>query len=300
MADFDDLFIPKENASTPETADQAFDKDAWAKKKQEQREAVYTMIDDTVKSVAGSGAKFQEYLDLQSRFDHYSVSNALLILAQRPKATRVADFDTWKEQGAYIRKRESGFYILEPGEEYTREDGTTAVGYNPKKVFDVSQTGNAHRRGTRPYPDDRTRLKALMDHAPVSVHTNDKLPEGINAAYISEQREIQIRRGMEAGEIFRCLSQELAQAEMDKGDKPYDRDEHAFHAYCASYMLCKQFGVDTSDYRFDGTSQVFEGKEPQEIRAELSTIRDAAEEISGRMNRMLAQQREQKRQEPER
>ncbi|OQA07834.1 MAG: hypothetical protein BWY65_01725 [Firmicutes bacterium ADurb.Bin373] len=40
--------------------------------------------------------------------------------------------------------------------------------------------------------------------------------------------------------------------------------------------------------------------EPQEIRAELSVIREAANEISGRMNRMLNQQRQQKRQEPER
>ena len=299
MRDFDDLFAPQET-NAPETTDQSFDKDAWAKKKQEQREAVYTMIDDTVKSVAGSGAKFQEYLDLQSRFDRYSVSNALLILAQRPKATRVTDYDTWKEQGAYIRKRESGFYILEPGEEYTREDGTTAVGYNPKKVFDVSQTGNARRRETRPYPDDRTRLKALMDHAPVAVRINDELPEGVNAAYLPEQREIQIRRGMEAGDIFRNLSQELAQAEMDKGDKPYDRSEHAFHAYCVSYMLCRQFGVDASGYRFDRAPEMFADKEPQDIRTELTTMRDAAEEISGRMNRTLAQQREQKRQEPER
>lgn len=298
MGDFDDLFAAKET-SAPE-ADESFDKDAWAKKKQEQREAVYTMIDDTAKAVAGSGAKFQEYLDLQSRFDRYSTSNALLILAQRPTATHVADYDTWKEQGAYIRKRESGFYILEPSEEYTREDGTTAVGYNPKKVFDVSQTGNARRRETRPYPDDRTRLRALMDRAPVAVRINDELPEGINAAYMPEQREIQIRRGMDAGDIFRCLSQELAQAEMDKGDKPYDRSEHAFHAYCASYILCRQYGVDTSGYRFDSAPEMFADREPQEIRTELSTMRDATEEISGRMNRMLAQQREQKQQEQER
>ena len=299
MANFDDLFNPEENSS-PKTDNQPFNKEAWAQKKQEQRETIYTIIDDTVKAVAGNAAKFQEYLDVQSRFERYSVSNALLILAQRPKATRVADYETWKEQGAYIRKRESGFFILEPGNDYTRKDGTNAVSYNPKTVFDISQTGNAHIRETQPYPDARTRLRALMDHAPVSVHINDELPEGTSAMYLSEQREIQIRRGMDAADIFRCLSQEMAHAEMDKGDQPYDRSAHAFHAYCASYLLCKQFGVDTSGYRFDGAQQVFDGMEPQEIRAELSTFRDAAEEISGRMSKMLAQQREQKRQEPER
>jgi len=65
-------------------------------------------------------------------------------------------------------------------------------------------------------------------------------------------------------------------------------------------MLCNQYGVDTNGYRFDRAPQMLEGLDAQGIRAELSVIREAAVEISGRMNRMLAQQRQQKRQEPER
>ena len=45
---------------------------------------------------------------------------------------------------------------------------------------------------------------------------------------------------------------------------------------------------------------MLETLEPQEIRAELTVIKEAAGEISGRMNRMLNQERQQKRQEPER
>ncbi|NLE26747.1 MAG: hypothetical protein GX625_15675, partial [Clostridiaceae bacterium] len=115
-----------------------------------------------------------------------------------------------------------------------------------------------------------------------------------------EAREIQVRKGMDASNIFRALSQELAHAEMDNGDGSYNRSAHAFHAYCVSYMLCNQYGVDTNGYRFDRAPQMLEGSDAQEIRAELSVIREAAVEISGRMNRMLAQQRQQKRQEPER
>ena len=261
---------------------------------------VYSLIDDTAETVARDGAAFQKYLDVQSRFDRYSVANALLILAQKPEATRIADFDTWKEQGAYIRKKETGFYILEPGEEYQREDGTTGISYNPKKMFDISQTGNSRKRETPTYPDERTRIKALMDHAPVPIRISDTLPEGTNALYLPDTREIQIRKGMDAGNIFRALSQELAHAEMDKGDGSYRRSDHAFHAYCVSYMLCRQYGVDTNGYRFDRAPQMLEGMDTQQVRTELSVIREAAGEISGRMNRMLAQQRQQKRQEPER
>ena len=300
MSSFDDLFQQENEQSAPRN-DQPFDKEAWVQKKQEQREQVYTMIDDTAAAVSQDGTKFQDYLDVQSRFDRYSVSNALLIFAQKPNATRIADFDTWKEQGAYIRKKESGFYILEPGEEYQREDGTTGISYNPKKMFDITQTGNSRKRETPSYLDERTRLKALMDHAPVSIRISETLPSGVNALYQPDKRKIQIRRGMDAGNIFRALSQELAHAEMDKGDGSYNRTEHGFHAYCASYMLCKQYGVETGGfYHFEGASQELSALEPQEIRAELSVIREASGEISGRMNRMLNQQRQQKRQEPER
>ena len=88
---------------------------------------------------------------------------------------------------------------------------------------------------------------------------------------------------------------------MDKGDGSYNRSEHGFHAYCVSYMLCKQHGVETNGfYHFEGAPQRLESLEPQEIRAELSVIKETSGEISSRMNRMLAQQRQQKRQEPER
>ncbi len=298
MSNFDDLFRQEKEQSVPQN-NRPFDKEAWKQQKQEQREMVYSLIDDTAQTVAQDGAVFQKYLDVQSRFDRYSVANALLILTQKPDATRIADFDTWKEQGAYIRKKESGFYILEPGEEYQRDDGSVGISYNPKKMFDISQTG-ARKRETPTYPDDRTRIKALMDHAPVSIRISDTLPEGTNALYIPETREIQIRKGMDADSIFRSLSQELAHAEMDKGDGNYSRLNYVFHAYCVSYMLCRQYGIDTNGYRFDRAPQMLQGMDVQEIRAELSVIRDTAGEISGRMNRVLAQQRQQKQQEIER
>lgn len=300
MNNYDDIFR-QEQSQTSKQSDQPFDKEAWKRQKQEQREAVFVMIDETATSVARDGDTFQKYLDVQSRFDRYSVSNALLILAQKPEATRIADFDTWKEQGAYIRKKESGFYIIEPGDEYRREDGTTGISYNPKKMFDISQTGTGQKRETPVYPDERTRIKALVEHATVPIRISDTLPSGVNALYQPEKREIQVRRGMEANDIFRALAQELAQAEIDKGDGGYNRSEQGFRAYCVSYMLCKQFGVETAGYyHFEGVPQMLETLEPQEIRAELSVIREAASEISSRMNRMLTQQRQQKRQEPER
>ena len=64
-----------------------FDKEEWASRKQQDREAAYAMVDDALKKMGTNGKAFQTYLDVQSKFERYSVSNALLVAAQKPEAT---------------------------------------------------------------------------------------------------------------------------------------------------------------------------------------------------------------------
>ena len=117
-----------------------FDKYEWAKIKQEQKEYAYTTIDKKAQEIATNPELFKTYLDVQARFDKYSVGNALLITEQMPNATQIRDYDAWKEAGNYINKNAKGIIILEPGNSYTKADGTTSISFNAKKVFDISQT----------------------------------------------------------------------------------------------------------------------------------------------------------------
>src|SRR5437773_4549799 len=57
---------------------------------------------------------FRRYLDAQARFHSYSWGNVLLILAQRPDATRVAGYRTWQALGRQVRRGEKGVRILVP------------------------------------------------------------------------------------------------------------------------------------------------------------------------------------------
>ena len=147
MNNFDDIL--ESSAARNNLNDQPFDKDAWAEKKQAERQAVYEMADTAAAEVCADGEKFRAYLDTQTRFDRYSVTNALLILAQMPEATQLKDFDGWKDAGASIKRQQKGISILEPGEEYTREDGTIGTSYNVKKVFDISQLRRKPRHSPR-------------------------------------------------------------------------------------------------------------------------------------------------------
>ncbi len=117
-----------------------FDKEEWASRKQQDRESAYAMVDDALKKVGTDGKAFQTYLDVQSKFERYSVSNALLVAAQKPDATDLGEANFWRGRGGYIRKGESGILLMEPGNSYTRKDGSKGVGINVKRVFDISQT----------------------------------------------------------------------------------------------------------------------------------------------------------------
>jgi len=57
---------------------------------------------------------FREFLLTMSKFHDYSIGNLILIMLQKPDATRVAGFTTWKDLGRYVRKGEKGIAILAP------------------------------------------------------------------------------------------------------------------------------------------------------------------------------------------
>jgi uncharacterized membrane protein (UPF0127 family) len=97
---------------------------------------------------------YREFLLTMSKFHDYSIGNLMLIMLQKPDATRVAGFTTWKDLGRYVRKGEKGIAILAPCmppketkvlEPEDEEDEASLVEIRPiyfkvVHVFDISQT----------------------------------------------------------------------------------------------------------------------------------------------------------------
>ena len=283
---FDRQDEPEEAALTP------FDRDEYKERKQAERNEVYGIIESTTEKMQNSGELFQSYLDVQARLDRYSVSNAILITAQKPDALGpLKSFDDWKSEGVYVQKGERSLSILEPGKEYQKEDGTTGVNYNVKKVFDITQTKSQQRTTPTVTRDERVLLKALISrtHAPCEMKPSESVPENMNAIYRPEDRTIYVRTGLDGPTFFRALAQELAHAHMDKGEG-YRRNENNAAAYYASYILCKRYGVSTDLYLFNSLPSRYAKMEPKEFRAEMNRIRDVSGEISRGMNRTLETQ----------
>ncbi len=62
----------------------------------------------------GHSETLRNYLAAMARFHRYSLHNLILIVSQRPDATRVAGFHTWKQLGRNVKKGARGIMILAP------------------------------------------------------------------------------------------------------------------------------------------------------------------------------------------
>ena len=90
MANYDDIFNASAQKGTEDKSFVSFNKEEWAAQKKQERESAFAMIDETAQRIANDGSLFQSYLDVQARFDRYSVGNAVLITAQKADATQLS------------------------------------------------------------------------------------------------------------------------------------------------------------------------------------------------------------------
>lgn len=288
---YDDLIAEMEQSETQptDTTSQApeLSKEEFAAKKQAERESVSVLVNDTAVSIGESKDAFQNYLSTLSRFERYSPHNTILIYAQKPDATRLSSYDNWLQAGTPVTKGETGISIYEPGKEYTRDDGTTAVSMNIKKVFDISQTSAKGTTAPENKKDIRVLLKALMSNSPVPIKLVDPLNDKVGARYNEDLNVIEVSRGLDGENLFRAISNEQAYASLYKQELDKSFDDISFAAYATSYVICEKYGVDTKQYDFHESVDYFHGKDSKEIIGEIRAIRDTAHEMASRMSKEL-------------
>jgi len=112
-------------------------------------DAVLRQLKDGVEGIQDS-TQFRLFLTTMSKFHDYSIGNLILIAMQKPTATRVAGFVTWKDLGRWVKAGERGIAILAPvlppkpkkeeREDEEEEVPLTPVYFKVVHVFDISQT----------------------------------------------------------------------------------------------------------------------------------------------------------------
>ena len=274
-----------------------FNKEEWAAQKKAQREEAYGLIDNTCSEMMADGESFRQYLDVQGRFDRYSVANAVLVSAQMPEATQLKDYNAWKQSRVYVNKDAQKIVILEPSKEYTRDDGTKAVGYNAKVVYDISETSAKDRQQAQEPKTMRELVSAMIDASPVPFVPVADLE--IPAYYDSKQQTIFIKTGLTEEQLFVSMAKEVSAAVFDFKHNE-SRDASDFKSFCVAYMVSTRYGVDTRGFSFDRLPREFSEMDTQVFKGELGSMRDVLGEIQSDMFKSLEKNKPPKNKEQER
>ncbi len=272
--------------------------------------------------------RYKEYLRVMSKFHNYSFNNTLLIAMQKPDASLVAGFSSWKNNfGRNVMKGQKGIKIIAPspykvkqemkkidphtqqpiigkdGKPVTEEKEITIPAYKLVSVFDVSQTEG------RELPDiavdeltgDVDRYKdffaALEKTSPVPIGF-EKIEGGAHGYYHLEDKRIAIDEGMSELQTLKTAIHEIAHAKLhdidlnvpkDEQQPRVDRRTREVEAESVAYTVCQHYGLDTSDYSFGYVAGWSSGRELSEMKSSLETIRSAAAEIINSIDGHIAE-----------
>lgn len=255
----------------------------WQEQQSRERKEAYETIEKMAFAIKSNGDKFKQYLDIQSRFKKHSVGNCFLIQVRQPDTKIFRDKAGWNKAGIELIKNPKSFKILEP----SKSEKSGRVYYNPKAVYDISQT-NADQQLPEINYSNKELLTAFIHNCFAQIKVVDKLPDDtISSKYDKNDNILYVCRGMERELLFQSLSQELASIEMRQESESSYKE---FKGYCISYMLCKRYGIDVSNYDFNRLPDEIRRLDTNiDIRTELDTIRVDFEKIDDRITEYFEQ-----------
>lgn len=250
-----------------------YNKNDWKEQNKKRNEA-YKKIDDMSFKISKDGKAFTQYLDILSRFEKYSVGNCMLILEAEPNAIQIKEKQDWIDRGYEVTQNEKSMTILEPNK------ANGKIYYNPKEEYDISRT-NAPIPEEREYTD-REILLALFNGCKAEREVVDVLPNGDKGAeYVESENKLYMCRGLKPDYLLKTVIQEIARMEM-QGIENGEMKE--FKTCCVSYMICKRYGLETSQFDFTNLPNELSNKgKGKDIRVELEDIRTNFTTVNSRI-----------------
>jgi len=228
---------------------------------QQKRQDALDKLTQGIKQLLDSG-DWQKYLRTQSRFHRYSFNNCVLINMQRPNASQVAGFSTWKQMGRHVKKGEKGISILAPlvrSVEAQSDDGSTAAirtlsGFRTVSVFDIDQTEGEELPEVcqRLQGDDQglfNLLQAFATDKGIPVTITAIAANGICRYLQGRPVEIAINANLTPLHRAKTLAHELAHALLHN---PREYGEHRgdmeLEAESTAYVVLNHFCFDSASY----------------------------------------------------
>ena len=270
-------------------------KEEYIEKKQTEQQEAIQKLEQGVKEIFTS-EKYEEFLKTYSKFHKYSINNSILILMQRPDASNIASFQTWKKLGRQINKGEKGIKVLVPipykyEKEVESKTGDKEVielsgtSFRVGNVFDISQTSGKElpklTTDLKEYSADiELAIDAVARTSKVPVRFESDMPHDKKGYYSINNKEIVINDNMSDTQTFKTLIHEIAHSKIHAKDlKKYNAHEREVQAESVAYVVCNTYGIDTSEYSFGYIAGWSSNKEMSELKESLSIIQDCSSEM---------------------
>jgi hypothetical protein len=228
---------------------------------------------------------YRAWLKTLSRFYSYSFNNWLRIYAQRPDASRVAGFQTWKKLGRFVKKGENGIRIFAPILRRVEDEKVNGVeqvirvtGFKSIAVFDYAQTdgeplpeidSNAKEGGEELLP----RLEAATKELSVQL-VYKAIPgaaEGLSKGGIIEIEET-LSTAARCGVIVHELSHEILHRQ---NREETTRQQRELEAESVSYTVLAHYGIHSESRFYLASYNV----SAEMLTASLQTISQTARKI---------------------
>jgi hypothetical protein len=204
----------------------------------------------------GHSETLRKYLAAMARFRQYSWHNVAMIFSQRPDATHVAGFHTWKQLGRNVKKGAKGIMILAPvllreSKDEVREEqqNPIALGFRVVYVFDQLDTeGEPLCELSSAQGDPSGYTEKLKQFAQRGIHL--EYSDGIYPAQGQcSPGKITLLPGQSTAEEFCTLAHEVAHSLLHMQERRTETTKRVreTEAEAVSFVVCEAIGLTASN-----------------------------------------------------
>lgn len=243
---------------------------------------------------------FQRFLRFLANNPNYSPRNVLLILQQKPEATRTRGFKGWLKEGRCVREgqrsirinanfqRDDEEELLSPDQRKQKKEKPT---FRRISVFDISQTialeGEEDKQAApMPYfgpvdPFAEEMLEGQVEHYDLALRLLRSISplsvtfrQGLRVDGEAGDSEILIKDGMSQLHTIRAILNQMVQ--VWRRPSCWDKDQLEIEAESVAFIVCQYLGLDTFDFSIPHIAKYSFGQERKRLEQFLDDIQQTA------------------------